>query len=475
MGGSFGSINTALTALRYQQVALDVASTNVANVGTDGYVRRRVVGETLGAGVTPALWSRSSETGSGVQASRLDRMTDALLDSRVRREHGRQSYLDTRAEALARVETGLAEPGDSGAAAALADFRAAIHDLGNAPGSDAARSQVVSAAGTVVDAIKLQAHHLSEESSDQRAHAMSSVDEVNAVATQLAATNRTIAAAKAGGNDASNLLDQRDGLALRLAELTGGTATENAKGGMDVVLPGPDPQVPLVSGATAARLMITGGIAADGTASGGQVAFTLDPGVDGTTVSLAAPLGGELGATAYLLDTDLPAYVSDLTAVVDTLVTQVNTAHQAGFDVDGNAGGDFFSFDTTAGLTDLERLDSLDVAVTASTLAVSSVAAPSRDGGNAGALATAADVNDPYQRLVNGFGSTVASAQGLAKNQAAMTAQVDSAHEQLAGVSLDEETVNMLAAQRAYEAAARVMTTVDSVLDTLINRTGLVR
>ena len=45
----------------------------------------------------------------------------------------------------------------------------------------------------------------------------------------------------------------------------------------------------------------------------------------------------------------------------------------------------------------------------------------------------------------------------------------------LAGVNLDEETVNMLAAQHAYEAAARVMTTLDSVLDTLINRTGLVR
>ena len=65
--------------------------------------------------------------------------------------------------------------------------------------------------------------------------------------------------------------------------------------------------------------------------------------------------------------------------------------------------------------------------------------------------------------------------QRLAANQAALTTQVDGAREQLAGVNLDEETVTMLQAQRAYEAAARVMTTVDSVLDTLINRTGLVR
>ena len=62
-----------------------------------------------------------------------------------------------------------------------------------------------------------------------------------------------------------------------------------------------------------------------------------------------------------------------------------------------------------------------------------------------------------------------------AANQQVVTGQVDNAKEQLSGISLDEEMVNMLSAQRAYEAASRVMTTVDSMLDTLINRTGLVR
>jgi flagellar hook-associated protein 1 FlgK len=476
MAGSFSSINTALTALRYQQIALDVAGTNVANVGTDGYVRRRVVGETLGAGHVPALWSRSGTPGgNGVQASRLDRMVDPLLDARVRREHGRQTYLDAKAEALARVETGLAEPGDSGVAAALADFRASLHDLGSAPGSDAARSQVLAAAATVTDAIRLQAHHLSDEASDQRAHALSAVDEINAIATQLATTNQTISAAKLGSTDTTSLLDERDALALRLAELTGATATINAQGGMDVVLAGQSPPVALVAGSTAARLTITGGIAPDGTATAGPVAFTVNPDTTGGSTVLTAPLGGDLGATAQLLDTDLPAYVKGLAAVVTTLVTQVNAAHRAGYDAAGNLGGDFFTLDTTAGLSDLQRLDSLGVAVTASTIAVSAVAAPSKDGSRAEILSAAANVNDPYQRLVNGFGSTVASAQRLAKNQSAMTAQVDSAREQLTGVSLDEESINMVAAQRAYEAASRVMTTVDSVLDTLINRTGLVR
>ena len=125
MAGAFSSINTALSALRYQQSALDIASTNIANASTDGYVRRRVVGETVGAAAAPAVWSRSNEIGSGVQSSGVERMVDPLLDARVRREHGRQTYLDTKAAAMSRVETGINEPSTTGVAKAIDTFRPA--------------------------------------------------------------------------------------------------------------------------------------------------------------------------------------------------------------------------------------------------------------------------------------------------------------------------------------------------------------
>ena len=79
------------------------------------------------------------------------------------------------------------------------------------------------------------------------------------------------------------------------------------------------------------------------------------------------------------------------------------------------------------------------------------------------------------ERLVAATGGVEAVKQRLAANQQALTAQVDGSREQLSGVNLDEEMTLLLAHQRAYEAAARVMSTVDTVLDTLINRTGLVR
>lgn len=56
MSGSLSSLNSALTALRFNRVALDVASHNIANSTTEGYTRRRVVGEALGTSSVPALW-----------------------------------------------------------------------------------------------------------------------------------------------------------------------------------------------------------------------------------------------------------------------------------------------------------------------------------------------------------------------------------------------------------------------------------
>lgn len=453
--GSFSSLNTGLSAMRYQQVALDVASTNIANATTEGYVRRRVIGETVGPGAIPALWSRPSPIAAGVRATGIDRMVDPFLETRGRAEHGKQAYLDLQAGALARVETGLAEPGGNGVSAALAAFKSTLHDLVNAPGSDAARSQVLASANTVADAIRLQARNLSEETADQQSRLVVTVNEVNVVARELATTNHSIAAASLTASDTANLLDERDRLAMRLSELTGGTATVRSDGGMDVELNG----VSLVSGDTANELQIVSG--------GKPTAFAVSNGGG----AVPGSLGGQVGGIADLLDTKLPDYADGLSAVAKQLADDLNTQHAAGYDRDGTAGGPLFSYDPT------DVAGTISVAITdPRKLAASSIAtAGVLDAGNADKLVDAIKVDDAYQQLVNGFGTIVASTRRLAANQQALTNQVDSAREQLAGVSLDEETVNMLTAQRAYEAAARVMTTVDSLLDTLINRTGLVR
>ena len=466
MSGTFGSVNTAMGALRYHQVVMDVASGNIANVSTDGYVRRRVVGESVGAPAQPAMWSRYDGHGDGVRVGSLDRLVDPLLDARARREHGTQSYLDTRAGALARVEASLGEPAGDGISAALVEFRASWHDLANNPDSAAARSQVLGTAQGLVDAVAVQRRNVEAEEGDQRMSLLADVDEANALATDLAATNEAITAARLSGNDASGLLDERDQMALRLSELTGGTARENGQGGLDVTVGG----VVLVAGNKVGRLDVASGVNPDGTADGAPLVLTVAP--YGGTATAVAGLRGEIGGTAEVLTTTLPGLRSSLQAVAQQVADTVNTAHQSGYDATGAAGQPLFDIDPSAPGGPLVLLVT-DPAL----LAASGVAGgPNRDGGNASAVAGAlAGPEQAYQRFVTVLGSDVASVRRTAATQQNLTAQVDGAREQLSGVNLDEEMVTMMQSQRAYEAAARVMTTLDSVLDTLINRTGLVR
>lgn len=465
MPGSFGSITSALSALRYQQVALDVAGNNIANATTDGYVRRRVVGEAVSS-AAPALWSRYDGHGEGVAVGEVRRMVDPLLDTRVRREHGMLSWLTSSQEVLARVEEGIGEPGENGVHAALLAFRNSWQDLATNPGGDAARQQVLGSAETLAQALRLQVANVAGEEADQRVRLNNVVAEVNTAAAGLAQLNQSILVTEQNGTDAGVLRDQRDQLALRLAELAGAVTTVRADGQYDVTVGGEA----LVSGREAGAFVVASGVTPAGDADGLPITFRVDASWGSTVLpSGAAGAGGELGGVTDVLTTALPSYRTGLDAIAADLASALNAQHALGYDAAGAAGGPFFSYDPLVGAA------SLQVAITDPALvAASSVTGGGRDGANADALSRAGDAADAYQRLVNGFGTTVASLQRQSANQTALTGSLDDAREQQAGVNLDEETVNLVTAQRAYEAAARLMTTLDEVLDTLINRTGVV-
>lgn len=461
MSGTLSSLNTALSALRYNRVAMDAASHNIANVSTEGFNRRRADGESMGAPTVPARWSRYEGAGAGVRMAGITRMNDALLDARSRTEHSSLSYLQLRATALARMESGVGEPGDAGVSAALADFRSAWQDVANDPAGAAARGQVLARAEALSAAFASQSANVAAETATQRLSLQGTVSEVNTLAVELAETNRALATAKLDGVDTSDLADQRDLLGQRLAQLTGGIGTVQPDGVLDVDVAG----VSLVSGITAGRLEITTGVTPTGGSDGQPVTLSIVQGA--TTTPLVAGVRGEVGASTDLLNTTLPAYAAGLDAVARDLADTVNTTHAAGFDQDGNPGLAFFTFDPT------NPAATLTVNVTNRQVAASSLPGGALDGSTADAIGTAGSAEGAYQRLVNGFGTEVASAQRLVRTQSLLTNQVDAAREQLGGVNLDEETVAMLTAQRAYEAAARVMSVMDSVLDTLINRTGV--
>ncbi|MFI2708442.1 flagellar basal body protein, partial [Nocardioides sp. CER28] len=190
MTGTFGGLNTALSALRYQQVALDVANNNIANINTDGYVRRRAEAGAVAAPDQPAMWSRYDGHGDGVRTQQVSRLVDPLLDTRSRRENGTLSYLTAQQTVLNRVETGINEPGDNGVTAALKELNSAFQDLVSDPGGTAARETVLAKAAAVATAFKAQSDNITAETADQEQHASTVVQQVNDAATELARLNK---------------------------------------------------------------------------------------------------------------------------------------------------------------------------------------------------------------------------------------------------------------------------------------------
>ena len=461
---TFSGLSTALSALYAQRRGLDVTGQNVANANTEGYSRQRPVLEAVGAPVTPAFFSTYEGAGGGVDVADVQRLRDAFLEVRGQTEHGRMAFLAERSDALARVEDLLAEPGDTALQEQLADFWNGWQDVANSPGDPAARSQLLQRAGTLVDTLHAADTALRTSWTATRTELRALVDEVNTTAANVADLNVAIKRNVQIGSPASELRDRRDVLVMRLAELTGAATRASDDGTLDVFLGG----TTLVRGASSAALQVGGAALFDQETASPPVPVRVTWAQDGS------PAAVEQGRAAGMLDTlnaTLPGMATRLDAFTAQLVTRVNEVHRTGYGLDGATGRDFFVASGTG-------IHTVALAVRDERHVAASRYGGDLDHGKADEVAAVStEPNGPdatYRQLVVDLGVQAQTASRRAEIQGNITTQVDAAREAEAGVDVDEEMVNMLAFQRAYEGAARMLTAVDQALDTLINRTGLV-
>ena len=323
-GRSFSSLNTALSALRYHQVVMDVASTNIANVTTDGYVRRRVVGESVGARRQCPRCGRATTARRRCPGGR-DRPDGRPAPRRPRPRRARQAVLP-------RPAGRRAGPGRDRAGRARRQRRRrrarrlpqALHDLVNAPGSDAARSQVLAAAETVADAVRIQARNLAGETADQQPGSPTRVAEVNTVA------------ARAGRDQPQHRRGQPDRLrhgepARRARPARDAAVRAHRRHGHRAARRHPGRHRSAASPWSAARR----GRARWMLAPGGRPDRAFTVGAAGAGAGRARRRGRRDRRPARH---QLPAYADGLDAVAKTFADQVNAQHHAGFDRDGSAG-----------------------------------------------------------------------------------------------------------------------------------------
>jgi flagellar hook-associated protein 1 FlgK len=471
---TFSGLNAATTALWAQRRALDVTGQNIANVNTAGYSRQRVDMQAIGGSPVPAFYSTSNGIGGGVVADDVIRIRDVFLEGRGHTEHANNARLTVEAGALEQVETAFREPGEYGIQSLLADMWDGWGDVHNSPDTDAARGQVVQQMDTLVGGLHFASASLDAQWNQTRENLGVLVKDVNAAVRTVADLNLAIQRATQTGVPANDLSDQRDLLVMHLADQVGATVRQGKDGMVDVVVGG----MTVVAGSSASELAVEGSLDMRGTMPPpGADPVRLVTAVGGYTVNGSGTAAGQLTA----MNAVFPRYQDELDTLARRVADAVNELHTTdAYDKNGDPGGVVFeSSQTGEPLTAANIRLRPELAADPKLIAASGVAGgPNTDNSNADKIAQLRSQTDGpdagYRKLVVTLGVQAAVANRSVSIQSVITTQVDAARESVAGVNIDEEMTNMLSFQHAYSAAARLMTSIDEMLDQLINRTGRV-
>ncbi|MFA7330763.1 MAG: flagellar hook-associated protein FlgK [Candidatus Delongbacteria bacterium] len=457
MASLFGLLDTARSALITHQLALNVTGHNVANVDTPGYTRQRLeLGARLGSEQRP------TGIGAGVEPIGLQRLRMESFDRAYRREAGGLGESGQRSAQLGAVESLVAEPGDPGISDALDKFWSAWSDLGNEPAEESYRRTVLEAGHRVSARFNQLAGQFKAQREDLNTEVARVGGELNNLAVDLAELNGSIRAAELNGQVASDLRDRRDLLLDDLAGLVDMRAAEDEQGVFRVWVGGRA----LVDGTVASQLTTSQQAAEDGT-----VLTRLHWSDSGHEFEVAS---GELGGLLDVRDRVLPARLLELDQLADTLVAEVNRLHRAGTDLGGRAGREFFdpAGQGASGLALSNWVRDEPGRV------VASADGGQGNGEQATAIAQLAEtrlaalaglsLGEAWGTLVSRVGAEAQRAEADYTAQQAFVSELDNRRQSISGVNLDEELTLMLQQEQAYSAAARVISTADSMIQELL-------
>lgn len=443
------TLTWAQRALLAHQGAIAVIGGNIANAATPGYARRRAeLSPTPGDGGVSGGW------GGGVDLTAVRSIRDQFIEEQFRRELSQSSWFEADRRQLARIESSLGSLDDSGLEAALDRFWNSWHDLAADPASTGARAVVREAARSLIADFKDVATRLKAQSEQTHREAADVLKRANAILAEIAALN----VSAVGMNGAANDLDDRRTLLMdELARLTGAEFNADRYGRVSVSIG----EVKVVERGDVRNLEIH------------PDDYGLRIGVAGSPAGAFTAIGGELGALAAVLNHELPDVRRRLDELAVRLADAVNEVHRTGRGADGVSGRNFFN-PTVTGIANFQLSDEL-----ANDL--SAIAASSSDGlgDNQTAIAIAelatapigdagSTIADELRGILTSVGTRTAESEARAEGAKLAVQQAAAWRDSVSGVSVDEEMAQMVKFQHAFNAAAKVITLADKMLETII-------
>jgi len=451
MGGLTSALIMSAQALLADQGALEVTSNNIANVNTPGYSREVPIYNEA----TPVQLG-SLLVGQGVTLKSIDSIRDRLLELRVIDEQQQNSNAETQLGFLNQVQA-LFSNTSQGIGADITAFFNKLNQLSTDPTSIPSRQAVLTAANNLANDFHSTVAQLASIQTNLNQTVVQSVSAINELTTQIASLNLQVGTFKSLGKDAGALEDQRNQLINQLSQLTDVHVTTTEQG------------VSLTTGNGTA--LVVGGQAfalqTSVNSAGAQEVFSLGQDI---TSSIT---GGQLGGAIAVRDTTIPSVVSQLDDLAGGIATNFNAAHHAGIDLNGAAGQDFFS-PLVAGPGSAKNFAVLISDPKA--IAASSDGSPGSNGNIANLLAVqnqnlpSGDTpGDAYAGLISDVGNAAAQAQAESQASSLSLQQLKDQRQSISGVSVDEEATNLIRYQHAFAAAARVITVVDQLTQTVIS------
>jgi len=450
-------LGIARRALFAQQSVMNTAGNNIANVNTEGYSRQRVTLSQMQSSPTSVGF-----LGSGVTVESVERIRSALVDQQLLGERPSLEQYQFKSDALRFVEDIFNEPSDFGISRNVEDFFNAFQDLASDPESTSARTVVRQRAISLASGFNRIHRQLSNYQEQFNRELTSTVDEVNRLTSEIAKMNERIVNAEVGGQQAPGMRDQRDMLVGQLSKLVDVKTLENKFGAITVSVASRT----LVVDSQAEKLALVSQSASDP-----GPAVTMER--DGTVLDIK---NGKMKGILDMRDVNIPEYLNKLNEFASTFATSVNAVHSAGYNLDGITGTNLFD-PNTSGADDIAV--SNEVLNDANLIAAADVA--NEPGNNKTALAIAAlqdsktlsagsaTFGDFYSSLISTLGSQTQEA-GFQKDSFSLTVQqLEFTRDSISSVSLDEEMTTMIEAQQAYTAAARLVTIVDDMAQTVLN------
>jgi len=432
------------------QRSIDVSSNNIANAGNADYRRQRAILSTENtqqyAGIT---W------GSGIKMDDIERVRNSLTESQIISNNQRHSFHERNSVLLGQIEEIYSEPSELGLSNLMGEFFSSWSELSANPTSSALRGNVVYSAQNLASKIEDVNDGYQIVKSSIYYEFQDNVREVNNLLSNIRSVNQQISESKGMGQNANDLMDKRDLLVDDLSKLTNITINYESDETVNISIGG----IFAVDKGSYTEFEVSN--------SEGELSMVSKNGG-----REAAITSGKMGALIDTFTKKIPNYQKQLDDIINQLVTSVNELHQTGQTLDNppQPGLKFFS-----GYENGKLKINDEIINDFNKIAVS-------DDGTSGngniaikifELSDAKILNgnrliDSYSSLISNVGSDKQNADSMEEGGAMVLQQLNNQKDSYSAVSVDEEMLNVIKYQKAYEASAKLISMADDMLETLL-------